>query len=91
MENIYAKKGEKIIFNGRYDLLPTDIDRSQFRNGQVFTIAEDIDPGDSWSYVDLVEIRYSMGFNTVAFENEPVAQQPDYLSVTRAISRWRDR
>jgi hypothetical protein len=91
MEDIYAKKGEKVVFNGRYDLLPTDIERSQFRKGQVFTIAEDIDPGDSWSYVNLVEIRCSMGFNTIAFENEPLSQQPDYLSVTRAISRCRDR
>jgi len=69
MDNLSAKKGEKVVFNGRYDLLPKDIDRSVFRKGKFFTLSEDSDPGNSYSCIDLVEVPYGGGFNTVAFDN----------------------
>lgn len=69
MDDLYAKKGSKVMFNGRYELLPKDISHQPFVVGAIFTVAEDMDPGDSYSTVDLVEVPRCGGINTVAFEN----------------------
>lgn len=66
--NIYAKKDDKVVFNGRYDVLPKE-KHDLFQIGQIFTIAEDVDPGDSWTFVYLKEVQNFMGFNSVAFED----------------------